>query len=394
MSKPYDVIVLGGGNIGLSCALALAQQGIARIALIESKAPQNVWQHDRDDLRVNALNSAVQKAFASLDVWSAMQAMRVSPYRAMQVWDSVGKAEIQFCAEDVQQSALGYIIENQVLQAALWQQLEAEEAIAVFAPASAARVSIDERQVNVTLHDKRRLQAKLIIGADGANSWLREQMAIDTRIAAYGHSALVTTVRTQLAHQQTARQCFMPSGPLALLPLLDSQHCSIVWSTAPDHAKALQQMSTDEFSTALMQAFGDSLGELVVVDQRVVFPLLRRHASEYVRSRVALIGDAAHTIHPLAGQGANLGLADAMGIAEIVGKAHAKGRDIGTLDTLHRYQRSRREAVNTMLMAMDVFKNLFASEYQTAVQLRNVALEAIHRLPLLKSRFMRHAMGL
>jgi 2-polyprenylphenol 6-hydroxylase len=389
--QTHDLIIVGGGLVGLTCALAVSAQTDLRIAIIE---PQLLTRPALGrDLRVYALNMAVRNSLVNLGVWPVILANRCAAFSQIQIMDDASGKQLRFTAQEVQESALGYIVEQNVLLRALLEGLQ-QQAKVDFFPTRAQAVDVAPQQVQLLLQDTTRLTAKVIIGADGACSWLREQQAIPVRQADYGHRALVTTVRTEKSHALTARQVFLADGPLAFLPLEEPTMCSIVWSSSPDKVQSLQAMADAEFEQALTQAFASRLGEMELVDRRLSFPLLRLHAQHYVQARVALVGDAAHTIHPLAGQGANLGVLDAISLAQVIMETAAKGRDIGSLQTLLRYQRWRKEATLTMLAAMDGLKYAFAMQTELLVKARGLGLQLIEHIPGLKSALIYQAMGL
>lgn len=393
MNNHYDIIIVGGGLAGLTLACALPAQ--LNIAIIEEKPPSMQWQSGEYDIRVSAINRASQHIFASIDAWENMQAMRIAPYRAMQVWDVAGRGEIDFDSLAIGEPDLGHIVENSVMQIALLQQIQQRDNIHIIAPAAPAKLVQTESEIILRLDDERQLSAKLLVGADGAHSWVREHAAFELRSQPYQHHALVATVQTELSHRQTARQRFLADGGiLAFLPLADPHSCSIVWSTSPEMAQQLQQKNAGEFNETLRGALGGCLGRIEKTSKVLVFPLLMRHVKQYVKPRLALIGDAAHTIHPLAGQGINLGLLDAACLAEVVARAAKKSRDIGYIDTLRRYERWRKGHNAMMIATMEGFKRLFAAQASSVVSVRAAGLNAVNKSNLIKNIFIRRAMGL
>jgi 2-polyprenylphenol 6-hydroxylase len=360
MKFDYDILIVGGGAVGLTLACALRDPRL-KVGLIAA--------HHTVDRRVSAITRASQHIFESLGVWEDIFAQGVSPYQKMQVWEANGGPSLAFDCDELGETNLGYIIENRVIQSAV----------------GATHASPNVTSIDASNTDWKILSARLIIGADGANSQVREHADIPLNTQDYGQHALVATVHTELPHQMTARQIFLPSGPLAFLPLLDPHTCSIVWSTAPAHAKALLEMEPEAFKTILSEAFEHRLGAINGISERVTFPLCMRHARQYVKPGIALVGDAAHTIHPLAGQGMNLGLLDAACLAEVLLEAVDKNRDIASLSTLRRYERWRRGHNTAMIAAMQGF---------LMPVLRQPGLHLAHHLPVMRRVLMRHAMGL
>lgn len=388
--KNYDIIIVGGGIVGLTLAALLTPQ--LSIAIVETQPPKIKKMQKKYDLRVSAINLASQEILASAGVWELMQKTRIAPFRGMQVWDAAGDGEINFNCFDMGLPCLGHIIENSVMQSALWQILQQKQ-IDYIAPAQPQQLIIHDDLAELQLEDGKILTAKLIIGADGANSWVRQQFDIELVTRPYEHTALVTIVATQEPHQQIARQVFLADGILAFLPLLNSNQCSIVWSTTAEKANQLHQLNDEEFNIAINRAFGKQLGEIKKQDQSLIFNLTMRHAKDYVRSRVALVGDAIHTIHPLAGQGLNLGLADAAYLAFVINKNAAKHRDMGHFSTLRRYERARKGPNLLMLNLMAGFKSLFGAKSDELIYLRNFGLNIANKSDLLKKFFMRRATG-
>lgn len=395
MSAPraaaYDVIIVGGGMVGTTLACALGETPL-RVALVDRQTPVLQWDDADFDLRVSAITRASQRIFESLGAWSRMQARRVSPFREMHVWDAAGKGSIHFDCADLGEPNLGHIIENRVVTAALHERL-AELPVDLIAPAELQRLAWDADYMYLEQEDGGLLAGRLLVGADGSNSWVRAQAGISVRGWDYEQHALVTTVKPERPHQETAWQRFLPDGPLAFLPL-EGGYCSIVWSTRGEHARRLLELPEAAFAEELAAAFGRQLGAIEWVGPRAAFPLRFMRANAYVRPRLALVGDAAHTIHPLAGQGVNLGLTDAAALAEVLSEACAARQNIGSVAVLRRYERWRNADNQAMLAAVDGFKRLFGSELSLVRWVRNLGLNLTHTVLPLKNLLMRHAMGI
>ena len=377
---------MGAGVVGAAQALALARKGLA-VTLLERNEPQAFDPEAETDLRVFAINHTSQRLFQDLGVWSAMVSRGVSPYEAMDVWDARSPGHIRFEAAEVGEPDLGHIIENRVIQSALWEALE-EAGVRVLCPASLAHLDVSPQAVRASLGDGRVIAARLVVGADGARSRVRTLAGIESDTRRYGQKAVVANVTTEQPSPATAWQRFLPCGPLAFLPLADGRS-SIVWSTDADHADALLALDDDTFCAQLGAAFEWRLGKVNATSTRAAFPLAGSQATQYVRSRIALVGDAAHTIHPLAGQGANLGLADVVALTE----ALQTDRDPGDLRRLRAYERARRGENWMMMRAMEGFSGLFGSERSVVELARGLGLNLADRLPAIKNGFLRRALG-
>ena len=401
-TKRFDIVIVGAGIAGSSLAAALSGEGLS-IALVEAQplvlpdlpAGCDLQQFDP---RVSALTPRSRQLLEGLDAWEAIAGYRQCPYRHMTVWDAEGTGQVEFDASEVNAPALGHIVENRAIISALLQRVSNAGDITLFSPARLATCSrLDCGAVCIGLEDGAALEAELLVAADGAMSRVRDMMDFQTREWDYGHRAIVATVQVEQAHQDTAWQRFLPSGPLALLPLPgdDDRHfCSIVWSLQEDLVDDLLALDDASFCTELERAFEQRLGRVLAVSRRFAFPLRQRHAVDYVQPGVALVADAAHTIHPLAGQGINLGLQDVAVLAEEILSGRARGAKPGQLELLRRYQR-RRKGENLMMMAaMDGFKKLFEQQALPLRWLRNVGMRGVNQLPPVKQQLMRHAMGL
>lgn len=390
----YDIVITGAGMVGAALACALGASGL-RIAVIEAQPPPADIHSGGDyDLRVSAITRASQRIFESVGAWDGMRARRISPFRDMHVWDATGNGEIHFDSAEIGEDTLGYIIENRVIQLALLERMRALDNVELILPARLVEFSTHTDSVELRLDDGRCLTARLAVGADGAESHLRRLAGIATRGWRYEQKALVATVQTELPHRETAWQRFLPTGPLAFLPLADGRS-SIVWSTTPERADTLLAMDEKRFLAELEQAFDARLGRMIASPgTRAAFPLRLQHATAYTAPRIALIGDAAHIIHPLAGQGVNLGLLDAATLAEVVLDAQRAGKDIGALATLRRYERWRKGGNLAMMAAMDGFKRLFGNDLAPLKLLRNLGLNITNAATPAKNIIVRHAMGL
>ncbi len=314
--------------------------------------------------------------------------------REMRVWDASGQGAIHFDSAEIGEPCLGFIIENRVISAALFDRLQTFADVECLHPATIETMHIDEAGAQTQLKDGRKLRARLLVGADGAQSRIRELAGIHTKGWSYGQKAIVATVTISRPHNETAWQQFLPTGPLAFLPLNCQHRCSIVWSTDAGNAEILFRCEDSMFIKELQAAFGDRLGTITAVSARAGFPLTLNHADSYVQPRLALIGDAAHSVHPLAGQGVNLGIADACSLAEIILAAHTNKKDIGAYAVLRRYERRRKGDNLAMLAITDGLNRLFGISATPVKQLRNIGLNAVNGVALIKNLLMRHATGL
>jgi len=385
-----DIIIAGGGMVGASLACALAGQGFS-ITLLERRQPVLQWPTDSHDIRVSAISRASQNIFDNLHAWTEMQQKRITPYEQMRVWES-GNAELSFHAADIGEPDLGHIIENRVIQAALWTRMSELENISVRCPASITGLKTDEDTPEVTLNDGTQLSASLIVAADGAGSSLRDLAGISTGGWGYDQTAVVCTVQAEYGNQASCWQRFMPTGPLALLPM-DADLFSIVWSTTPAHSDELLQLPIEEFDAALTRASEARLGQLSLQGERGAFPLKLQHAKQYIKPGLALVGDAAHVIHPLAGQGVNLGLLDMAELVDVLLRARDKRHPLGCLHTLRRYERGRKGENIAMQGAMDVFKRGFSNDITPLRLIRNIGMGLTQRSLPLKNLLIRNAMG-
>lgn len=388
----YDIAIIGGGCVGGTLACALAQEGM-RVAVIEAREAPRVWAAGSVDLRVFAVTRASERIFRAINVWDAIEQGGISPFRDMHVWDASGAGEIHFDSADLGEPTLGYIIEQRVIQAALNARMEVLPSLDRFCPAELTGFEIDAERARITLDGGRMLSARLLVGADGAQSRVRGMAGIAIEARPYDQEAVVAVVTTEQSHQETAWQRFLPTGPLAFLPLRDGRS-SIVWSTTPQQAAMLCDLDSADFLNELSTAFAHRLGAVIGVEERVRFPLQRLHATRYVSERLALIGDAAHVIHPLAGQGVNLGLLDAAALAEVLLETARNGRDLGRLNNLRRYERWRHGNNHAMQRAMDGFKTLFGESVGPVRAVRTLGLGLVDRLGPIKQVIARHAMGL
>ncbi|MFQ2101228.1 FAD-dependent 2-octaprenylphenol hydroxylase [Aeromonas sanarellii] len=390
--QEVDVVIVGGGMVGLGLAAALKQSTL-RVAVVEGRLPDPVLGTAPDN-RVSALSLASQRILQGVGAWDGIAARRLQPYERMQVWEQDSFGQIAFDAASLRQGALGHIVENRVIQLALLEAIGGAGNIQLLTPARAKSLQSSAAGALLLLEDGRALSASLVVAADGAHSWVRRQADIPLTSWDYGHHALVATVRCAEPHEAVARQIFTPQGPLAFLPLWEPDLCSIVWSVPAKRAEALCALDDERFSRQLTAAFDGRLGLCKVEGARSAIPLTARYARDFARERLVLVGDAAHTIHPLAGQGVNLGLLDAAALAEQILIHHGKGADIGLLANLRGYERWRKSEAARMLAAMEGLKRLFAGSNPLKKLVRGVGLCAVDALGPLKQGMIRAAMGL
>ncbi|EED31873.1 protein VisC [gamma proteobacterium NOR5-3] len=397
--ESVDIAIVGGGIAGLAAAAALAGSGRSVAVLEARELPQTVPVSgdlpEDYDARVSALTPRSIDFLKQLGAWPAIEGARCCAYHHMTVWDAEGTGRIEFDAQEVSAESLGTIVENRLITAALAWKVQSLGGVRVLAPARLSDLSREDPEPVVLLEDGTRLRCQLLIAADGALSPTRELLGMRTREWEYGHRAIVTTVAFENRHQHTAWQRFLQTGPLALLPLssVDDRLCSIVWSIEEHLADELLARSDAAFAKALGEASEYVLGNVTACAPRKAFPLRQRHAVDYVLPGVALVGDAAHTIHPLAGQGINLGLADVQVLAEELNTAFARGLGPGRMDVLSRYQRRRKGDNLAMMAAMDGFKRLFEQDAPPLRWLRNTGMRTVAGLPMVKRRIIRQAMG-
>ncbi len=396
----FDVVVVGGGMVGAALACALGEKEI-RVAVVEAQVMAG-REDDRDrsdfEPRVSALTQASRNFLNNIGAWEFVSAHRHCPFERMQVWDAEGTGSIAFNAAEIGQLALGYIIENAAINEGLYRRMAQLDNVELIAPARLkAWARTDQGKNRIVLEGGRELTAALLVGADGAQSGVRELTGIAIAQRDYQQSAIVTTVKTERSHQMTAWQRFLPTGPLAFLPLLrhdgDDHYCSIVWSLDTDQVDPILGLNDATFAQALGRAFEYKLGNIETVARRFRFPLIQRHAKCYTKEGVVLVGDAAHTIHPLAGQGVNLGFLDVAVLAEEILRALERGLPLTDSTLLSRYQR-RRVADNLIMMnLMTGFKRLFEQKALPVRWARNVGMTLVNRFAPMKNHIAARAMG-
>ncbi len=397
MEMRADLLIVGAGMVGSALALALKDSGL-KILLLDG-SPLSVKPFAAElpfEPRVSALSAASQRILERLGAWAGITGRRTSPYAHMQVWDGSGTGEIHFSAASVHAEVLGHIVENRVVQDALLDCLHGT-AIEMLPNARLEQMRRSGDDWLLTLADGRTLRAPLVVAADGANSAVRRLTGCETREWDYQHHAIVTSVRCSRPHQQTAWQRFTDHGPLAFLPLArDGQQdwCSIVWSTTPELAERAMAIDDAAFCRELELAFEGRLGQVLSADPRVCVPLRQRHAKRYVAEGLVLIGDAAHTIHPLAGQGVNLGFLDAAVLAQVLLHAADRGERLADVRVLSRYERRRMPHNLALMAAMEGFERLFQADSLAVRLLRNTGLKWVNNMPEAKAVFVRQALGL
>jgi 2-octaprenylphenol hydroxylase len=378
--------------VGLTVACAL-RRSPWDIAIVEASDEEEGAPDDTLDIRVSAVTRASERILKALGAWERMEWQRLTALRQMYVWDARGRGSIRFDSADIGEDRLGSIVENRVLQCALAERLSSSEHLTWYRPERLTALEVKDDRVEVTLDSGSTVHSRLVVGADGADSPVRLLAGVRTRGWRYPQHALVANVRTSESHRETAWQVFLASGPLAFLPLPDG-YSAVVWSTTPEEAQRLQSLDPDAFLAELQVAFGVRLGRMLAVGPRATFPLRLLHALEYVRPRLALVGDAAHTIHPLAGQGVNLGLLDAAALAEVLLDSSGRGGDPGSFLPLRRYERWRKGDNLLMLAAMESFHRLFGASALPVRKLRNWGLLLVDGAGPVKDLIMRHASGL
>ncbi|TLS67360.1 FAD-dependent oxidoreductase [Mariprofundus erugo] len=385
-----DVIIIGGGMVGLALACALKDSGL-HIVVLERAEAQVHYSLGRD-CRVSAIVAGNARILDGIGVWKYLQS-DASPIRAMRIWDNQEAGGIRFDAGEIDQPAMGYLIENSCTQAAMHRALLASDHVEYLCPVEIDAIEWFDERVQVKLASGRVLNTPLLVGADGGRSWVREQADIGCYQRDYSQKGIVATVRPQRGHRDIACQRFLPTGPLAVLPMSGGL-CSIVWSAENSEADRLMAMSNGAFLSALNATFGPVLGEITEAGERAAFPLIARLAHHFVRDRVALVGDAAHCIHPLAGLGVNLGLRDAMVLAQEIVDARRFDEDWGDMSVLSRYRNQRLPDVLSVMGSMEVFHQLFTRDFPGLRELRGLGMRLVGNSGPVKKLLMQNSTGL
>lgn len=410
MKQTFDSIIVGAGMVGAALASGLAQQGIS-VALIDQSSPMPYQPGDSPDIRVSALSAGSERYLDSLGAWPRIMAMRATPYRRLAVWDETpspfrrlvpqGLTEVEFDADSLGAPHLGHIVENRITQLALWQTAKTEPGITLMTGHRVQGLDQSADCATVTLDNGSRLQAKLIIGADGAMSRVRELAGIGVTRDQYEQQAMVISVRYRGSVKDITWQGFFPTGPRAFLPLHSASDQypgeswgSLVWYDHPDRLNELKSMDEQQLMTDIHRHFPERLPELTHIDARASFPIARQHAKHYYLNRVVLVGDAAHTINPLAGQGVNLGFQDAQCLQEMLNEALREGVDLANERWLKRYEQQRHPANQRMMLTMDLFYHLFSNTNPPLHLARNLGLGLARSLPFARNQVARYAMGL
>ena len=385
-----EVIIVGGGLVGSTLAGLLAARDI-QCLIVEERAPGTGRNHDP---RMLAITRASANILHAARAWKFLPRDRLGVFRRMQIWDENGDGDIEFDSAELCEDTLGYIIEQGALELAAELGNDEFKNIQRLQPATPVTLKHEKGAASLHLEDGTHLTARLIVGADGGRSRVRALAGISCPVHDYHQRAVACIVETELAHDCIARQRFLTEGPLAFLPMAGPHTSGVVWSTAPRHAEELLAMDESEYNQALAGAFGFKLGAVLHSGPRAGFPLQHAHAERYCLTRLALVGDAAHTVHPLAGQGANLGLLDAAALADIVLVARQGQRDIGALGVLRRYERWRRGENLLMLKTLQALKVMFESRLPVVRSLRNMGLDLVDTATPVKHLIMRRASGL
>ena len=390
MKEHFDVVIVGGGMVGAAVACGLGDSGM-KVGVIESQVPEPFSAEQPHDLRVSALSIASKNILETVGAWQGVDSRRCCPFRRMRVWETSG--DTMFNSEDIRRPELGFIVENRVTQLALLDRLADFPNVELLMPGSIAKISYNGQESELLLADGRELQPTLLVAADGGQSRVRQAVGIGVTSWDYGQHALVIYIETGYPQQDITWQRFVSTGPQAFLPLT-GPYGSIVWYHSPDEVRRLQVLPLEQLKVELTAAFPDCLGEVKRVLGVASFPLKRQHAQRYVKQGVALVGDAAHMINPLAGQGVNIGLLDAAALAEVLVDAHKRGKNIADVSVLQRYEAMRRNENLTMMTVMDVFYRSFSNEILPVKLLRNIGLGLAQRITPARNKVMRAAMGL
>jgi len=393
VDSKYDLIIVGGGMVGATIACALGGSQL-KVAVLEYKHPSAFSPEQEHDLRVSALSVASVNILKSVGAWDGIASRRMCPYSRMKVWEQdEERAATEFDSLALNRSELGFIVENRIIQLSLLERLKAFDNIDLYCPAITESIEYVPGASVVRLSDGRELIGKLLVAADGGESRVRQAAGIGVTKWDYEQCALVASVITDYGQQDITWQQFTPTGPLAFLPL-SGNRASLVWYNTPAEVKRLMACDDDAFMAQLVEAFPASLGSLDCLLERGFFPLKRQHAQQYYKEGVVLTGDAAHMIHPLAGQGVNIGLLDAASLAEVLLEADLRRESIAEEAVLSRYEKQRRQHNLMMMQVMDSFYRVFSNDLLPLKVMRNIGLGLAARVTPAKNKVMQFAMGL
>ncbi|WP_455916369.1 3-demethoxyubiquinol 3-hydroxylase [Pantoea agglomerans] len=389
ITQKWDVTVVGGGMVGAALASGLAAQGF-KVAVLEQQEPAEFDASSNPDVRISAIGAASVALLKQLDVWPLIQRMRCTPYRKLETWEW-HTAQVSFDAQSLGLPELGYMVENSVLQRALWQRLQ-QQGVALISPARLQAMQPGNGGWQLTLENGDRLLTKLVVGADGANSQVRQLAGMGIRGWNYAQSCMLISVRCEQDAGDCTWQQFTPDGPRAFLPLFD-RWASLVWYDSPARIRQLQAMNMAQLGQQIATHFPARLGKVTPVSAGS-FPLVRRHATRYVLPGLALVGDAAHTINPLAGQGVNLGYRDVDALIDTLVASRDRAENWASEGVLKRYQRKRQKDNLLMQSGMDLFYFAFSTPVAPLRIVRNLGLMVAERSGVLKRQALKYALGL
>ena len=389
MSDKFDCIIVGAGMVGATAALVLADLGLT-VALIDKNKPKSFSDEQSFDLRVSAISLSSEKLLEQINVWPQITKWRACPYKRLGVWEH-SDAYTEFNAQEIEQTHLGHIVENRLLQLSAWQQIENNSGITLFCPEQVTAYQELNQGVEVTLSEQV-IRGKLLIAADGANSHIRKLAGIGITGWDYQQSAMLINVTTDLPQQDITWQQFFETGPVAMLPL-GGNNASLVWYQKPNEIQRLSALTNEQLTQEVVNNFPERLGKVKVVD-KASFGLTRRHANQYVKGNVVLLGDAAHTINPLAGQGVNLGFKDVRALQIAIATAMGDGKVWHNNETLKAYEKARRADNLMMMSGMDILYKAFSHPSIVTKGLRNLAIFTSGKIPLLKKKALSYACGL
>ena len=391
MTQKFDVVIIGGGMVGATVACGLGNSNL-KVAIIEQSLPESFLTTQPHDLRVSALSIASKNILKSVGAWQGILDRRFCPFKRMRVFETAGDTE--FCSDNIEKTELGFIVENRVTQLALLDRLQQFENMHFFAPIGIKKIVYSPtNETQLELDDGQKLSAKVLVAADGGQSRVRQTVGLGVTSWDYKQHAMVIYVETEYPQQDITWQRFTPSGPQAFLPLSDN-FGSLVWYNSPDEVRRLKALSNESLMQELTREFPDCLGKLKQILGVASFPLKRQHAQSYVKQGAVLVGDAAHMINPLAGQGVNIGLLDAAALAEVLVEADKKGKNIEDVSVLKQYESMRRSENLKMMTVMDIFYRSFSNTILPIKFVRNLGLGLAERITPLKNKVMKAAMGL